>query len=158
MKLAVGIAALAATGALCVAGAAAQQRPKFDTTQKLVITGKVIMYEPILPNSWIFIEVDGINDKGAPQKGVVTTWGIRANSADFSAQDMDASLSLGAALTATGYPHANNQCGHHPALQRTVCMIDGRQLKFANGCEKFIGGPGIADELDKVDASKCKPH
>ncbi|HEV7689737.1 MAG TPA: hypothetical protein VGO52_02900 [Hyphomonadaceae bacterium] len=154
MRTILGIAALAVAG---LSGLPSAQAQIFDTTTKIVLTGKTYTFEPVKPNAWVFIEVADIDSAGKPKPGATSNWTVRVGSEAMSSQGLTAeTFADGTMITVTGFglKHASGPCDLHPVTLKRTCMLDGRQLQLSNGCSYLIGAP---DSVDKIDNSKCKP-
>jgi hypothetical protein len=120
-------------GAMLAATAASAHHAfatEFDVDSPIELRGKVTKVELINPHSWIHIEVLGDN-------GEATAWMIEGGSPNALVRRgiTKASVPIGSELVVRGYQARDGS-------NRAV----GRDLRFADGRELFIGGTPTPDQ------------
>ena len=120
-------------GAMLAATAASAHHAfstEFDVDSPVELRGKVTKVELINPHSWIHIEVLGDN-------GEATAWMIEGGSPNALVRRgiTKASVPIGSELVVRGYQARDGS-------NRAV----GRDLRFADGRELFIGGTPTPDQ------------
>jgi hypothetical protein len=122
----------AAAGMLAVSAAHAHHAfaTEFDVERPVELEGKVTKVELINPHSWIHIEV--VDDNGE-----AVDWMIEGGSPNALVRRgvTKASIPIGSELVVRGYQARDGS-------NRAV----GRDLRFADGRELFIGGTPTPDE------------